>query len=237
MAGLKTYPILFRMFLQNSSITPCSHSGITGRRKATKFIIEDNAGGIAADRFVNAFEPANAPDDNTGLNEFGMGLKTAACWLGNRWVVETKALGEGVVRTVSFDQNIVTKNNLEEIDVQTNTSDTNAHYTKITIDSPTKNVPTEKSLQKIKTELASIYRNSLRTDEMEIFVNNEPLEFNEYTILNAPFYKNMDGPSKLWKKDIDFQFGSYKAKGFIGILKEYPEWLSPLPAWTCNHRS
>lgn len=78
-------------------------------RKATKFIIEDNAGGIAADRFVNAFEPANAPDDNTGLNEFGMGLKTAACWLGNRWVVETKALGEGVVRTVSFDQNIVTK--------------------------------------------------------------------------------------------------------------------------------
>lgn len=189
-------------------------------RKATKFIIEDNAGGIATGRFVNAFEPANAPDDNTGLNEFGMGLKTAACWLGNRWVVETKALGEGVVRTVMFDQNIVTKNNLEEIDVQTNTSDTNVHYTKITIDSPTKNVPTEKSLQKIKTELASIYRNSLRTDEMEIFVNNEPLEFNEYTILNAPFYKNMDGPSKLWKKDIDFQFGSYKAKGFIGILKE-----------------
>jgi len=30
----------------------------------------------------------------------------------------------------------------------------------------------------------------------------------------------MEGPSRLWKKDIDFQFGPYKATGFIGILKE-----------------
>ena len=87
-------------------------------RKATRFVIEDNAGGIAANRFVNAFEPANAPDNNTGLNEFGMGLKTAACWLGYKWVVKTKALGEGIARVVSFDQNLVTKNNLEEIDVK-----------------------------------------------------------------------------------------------------------------------
>ena len=89
------------------------------QRKATQFMIEDNAGGIAASRFVNAFEPANAPDDNTGLNEFGMGLKTAACWLGNKWIVHTKALGEGVSRIVRFDQNVVTKNNLEEVDVKT----------------------------------------------------------------------------------------------------------------------
>ena len=190
------------------------------QRKATHFIIEDNAGGIAANRFVNAFEPANAPDDNTGLNEFGMGLKTAACWLGNKWTVHTKALGEGVSRIVRFDQDLVTKNNLEEVDVNSEEARIEAHFTNIEISSPTKNVPTEKSLQKIKTELASIYRNSLRNQEMELYVNNEPLEFTEYVILNAPYYKNMEGSSKLWKKEIDFQFGPYKAKGFIGILKE-----------------
>ena len=189
-------------------------------RKATRFVIEDNAGGIAANRFVNAFEPANAPDNNTGLNEFGMGLKTAACWLGYKWVVKTKALGEGIARVVSFDQNLVTKNNLEEIDVKNESADAQAHYTRISIENPTKNVPTEKSIQKIKAELASIYRNSLRNQELELFVNNEPLEFTEYPILNAPYYKNMEGPSRLWKKDIDFEFGQYKAKGFIGILKE-----------------
>lgn len=190
------------------------------QRKATKFIVEDNAGGIAANRFVNAFEPAKTPDNNTGLNEFGMGLKTAACWLGNKWVVHTKALGEGVSRIVSFDQALVTKNNLEEIDVKTQDADTNQHFTNIEIEVPTKNVPTEKSLEKIKTELASIYRNSLRNDEFELYVNNDPLSFTEYTILNAPYYKNPEGPSQVWKKDIDFAFGPYKAKGFIGILRD-----------------
>lgn len=189
-------------------------------RKATGFVVEDNAGGIAANRFVNAFEPANAPDNNTGLNEFGMGLKTAACWLGNKWTVNTKALGEGIARIVRFDQNVVTKNNLEEVDVKSEAAEANAHYTKVTITASTKNVPTEKSLLKINSELASIYRNSLRNDELELYVNNEPLDFTEYPILYAPYYKNMEGPSRLWKKDIDFQFGPYKAKGFIGILKE-----------------
>lgn len=190
------------------------------QRKATKFIVEDNAGGIAANRFVNAFEPAKTPDNNTGLNEFGMGLKTAACWLGNKWEVHTKALGEGVSRIVSFDQALVTKNNLEEIDVKTQDADTNQHFTNIEIEVPTKNVPTEKSLEKIKTELASIYRNSLRNDEFELYVNNDPLSFTEYAILNAPYYKNPEGPSQVWKKDIDFAFGPYKAKGFIGILRD-----------------
>lgn len=190
------------------------------QRKATKFIVEDNAGGIAANRFVNAFEPAKTPDNNTGLNEFGMGLKTAACWLGNKWVVHTKTLGEGVSRIVSFDQALVTKNNLEEIDVKTQDADTNQHFTNIEIEVPTKNVPTEKSLEKIKTELASIYRNSLRNDEFELYVNNDPLSFTEYAILNAPYYKNPEGPSQVWKKDIDFAFGPYKAKGFIGILRD-----------------
>lgn len=189
-------------------------------RSATMFVIEDNAGGIAANRFVNAFEPAKAPEDNTGLNEFGMGLKTAACWLGYRWKVQTKAIGESVSRTVNFDQEYVTQNDLDDIPVTEEHSNINAHFTKITIESPTKNVPTEKSLERIKTELASIYRNSLRTEELDLFVNNEPLTFTEYPILSAPYYKDIEGPSKIWKKDIDFHFGKYRAKGFIGILKE-----------------
>lgn len=189
-------------------------------RSATMFVIEDNAGGIAANRFVNAFEPAKAPEDNTGLNEFGMGLKTAACWLGYRWKVQTKAIGESVSRTVNFDQEYVTQNDIDDIPVTEEHSNINAHFTKITIESPTKNVPTEKSLERIKTELASIYRNSLRTEELDLFVNNEPLAFTEYPILSAPYYKDIEGPSKMWKKDIDFHFGKYRAKGFIGILKE-----------------
>ena len=189
-------------------------------RKATKFVITDNAGGIAADRFIHAFEPASLPEDRTGLNEFGMGLKTAACWLGKKWVVRTKALGEGVERIVSFDQDLVIENNLEEVDVVERPSQKNEHYTIVEIEASSENKLSERSLNKTKEELASIYRNSLRSDEMTLIVNNDPLSFKDYVILNAPYVKNPDGPSFLWKKEIDFPFGKYHAKGFIGILKE-----------------
>lgn len=209
------YKLIVRIFINwDESKTKMSE------KYATMFVIEDNAGGIAANRFVNAFEPANAPYDNSGLNEFGMGLKTAACWLGYRWKVQTKAIGENISRTVTFDQELVTRDNIDDIPVDEEAAIPTEHFTKITIESPTKNVPTEKSLQKIKTELASIYRNSLRTNELELFVNNEPLTFSEYAILTAPYYKDIDGPSKIWKKEIDFRFGKYRATGFIGILKE-----------------
>ena len=189
-------------------------------RKATKFIITDNAGGIAADRFVHAFEPASLPENRSGLNEFGMGLKTAACWIGKRWVVDTKALGEGVERIVSFDQDLVTENNMEEVDVVERRCPINEHYTCVEIEASTKNNPTERSLNKIKEELASIYRNSLRNNEMALIINNDSLSFKDYVILNAPYVKNPNGPSLVWKKEIDFPFGKYHAKGFVGILKD-----------------
>ena len=43
--------------------------------------IKDNGAGIDADNYIRAFEPAHIPLDDTGLNDFGMGMKTASVWL------------------------------------------------------------------------------------------------------------------------------------------------------------
>ena len=43
--------------------------------------IKDNAGGIGLDNYYRAFEPAHIPNNNNGLHEYGMGMKTAAIWL------------------------------------------------------------------------------------------------------------------------------------------------------------
>ena len=73
-------------------------------------------------------------------------------------------------------------------------------------------------MDKIKRHLSSIYRNFLRSGEVEIFVNETLLEAPNYNILKAPFYKTPDGENILWKKEIDFEIDGYKAKGFIAIL-------------------
>ena len=190
--------------------------------RASKICIRDNAGGIGKDYFAKAFKLAHTPDDNTGLNEFGMGMKTAALWLGEEWSVESTAIDEGVSRKILFDLNSVMANELKSLPVTQKEAEASSHFTLVTITSATKNAPSLKSLQKIKDELASIYRKYLRVDEIDIIVNNTKLTFQDPLILTAAFHKKAgqpEGEKIFWRKDIDFKFGPYCARGFIALLK------------------
>lgn len=191
------------------------------RTRAKSITIRDNAAGIRKEKYVTAFKPGNTPENNTGLNEFGMGLKTAACWFGNTWVAKTKALGETVERTIHFSLNDVTLKDLKTLPVLELPTDITKHYTEIKITELTKNAPSLRSLANIRSELASIYRVSLRKKEMEIHVCGEPLSYNEPEILVAPFVRTPDAEPVLWRKEIDEELlgGKYRAKGFIGILR------------------
>jgi len=68
-----------------------------------RITVRDNAAGIHKADYVRAFRAAEVPPDSTGLSEFGMGMKSAACWFAPAWVVRTKALGEPEEKTVAFD--------------------------------------------------------------------------------------------------------------------------------------
>ena len=160
---------------------------------ASVIVVRDNAAGISSDKFSDAFKLAHTPENNQGLNEYGMGMKTAALWLGEVWSVESSALGEEESRKLSFDLNQVMTNELKSLPVVTSPRNSLDHYTIIEIKNPTASSPTERSLRKIKTELASIYRKWLRTDEIVLSVNGEILHFKELPILRAPFAKNPQG--------------------------------------------
>lgn len=188
--------------------------------RAKTIRISDNAGGLNFQSFQKAFITAETPENNKGLNEFGMGMKTAAGWLGDTWSVQTTALEESVERFYKFDLHYVLDNDLKELPYTETPCPIQDHYTIITISSPTKNSPSNKSLEKIKTELASIYRQSLRANEMDLYVCGDPLSFEEYPILEAPFARTPDQKSIYWKKNIDFKFRQYRATGFIAILRE-----------------
>jgi len=182
--------------------------------------VKDNAGGIGAENYANAFKLANTPENNQGLNEFGMGLKTAALWLGNEWSVETTALGENVSRSITFNLDKVLTDGLTKLVVLPAEADVFDHKTEITISSPTPKSPTKRALDKIKVELSSIYRKSLRLDEADIYVDGTKLTFEESEILTAPPTKDPNGAPIYWRKNIDFKFGKYRATGFVGILKD-----------------
>ncbi|MCL9968285.1 MAG: ATP-binding protein [Aquirufa antheringensis] len=181
--------------------------------------IKDNAAGISDKYYSNAFEPANIPIDNTGLNEFGMGMKTASIWLADRWKVTTSSYDEDFCKEIEFDLKKVIENDVEQLIVKKTPKKEKRHFTEIFLSGLSKNAPKSNQLNKIKSHLSSIYRKFIQTNDLILIVNGEKLEYEELAILNAPLYSNPDGESIYWKKEIDFQTGNYTVKGFIGLLE------------------
>lgn len=185
--------------------------------------IFDNAAGIFSNDYQRAFRPAAIPEKNTGLSEFGMGMKSAACWFTWTWSVRSKALGETVERQVWFDVKNIASEKLDKLPVKEISATKNLHYTIIRLESLGTKFPVTKTYTKIRSHLASIYREFFRTGEIEIYFDKEdqPLKYEDPIILNAP---PADGSSKEpveWRKDISFTLdGGKTVKGFAGIRRD-----------------
>lgn len=184
----------------------------------SRIIIRDNAAGIATKDFPRAFRPAAIPPDRTGLSEFGMGMKSAACWFAPRWSVRTKALGEASERFVRFDVATIVRDQLEELEIKDESARPNAHFTEIVLEEPY-HIPAGRTLGKIKDHLTDIYRVYVRKGMLELRVNNELLEYNPPRILTAPFARKPDESPKVWWREINFDLGGgLSAHGFAGLM-------------------
>jgi hypothetical protein len=182
-----------------------------------RIVVRDNAAGIAKGAFPRAFRPAVVPPDRTGLSEFGMGMKSAACWFSPRWQVRTKAFGEPVQRTVKFDIDQIVKDELEELDIKEDPAKPADHYTEISLDD-LHHVPLGRSLGKMKEHLADIYRCFIRDGVLELRFGTEVLTYEEPPVLRAPFYKDPSGPPQIWRKDINFDLGNgLVVRGFAAL--------------------
>jgi Histidine kinase-, DNA gyrase B-, and HSP90-like ATPase len=125
-----------------------------------RIIVTDNAAGIALRDFPRAFRPAQIPPDREGLSEFGMGMKSAACWFAKKWSVRTKAIGEDVERVVRFDIDEIVEDRIEELTIVEVPSPAKRHYTVLEL-TDLCHVPKKRTIGKIKEHLASIYRTFL----------------------------------------------------------------------------
>jgi len=182
-----------------------------------RIIIRDNATGIHESDYLRAFQPAAVPLDRSGLSEFGMGMKSAACWFAQNWIVRTKALGETVERTVSFNIEAIVRGDVEELWVKSIPAQPKTHFTEIVLFNLHK-LPQGRTISKIKEHLASIYREFIRQGTLELWFDGELLSYQEPKILYAPFYKAPSAEPILWRKEINFDFGlGLSVQGFVAI--------------------
>jgi hypothetical protein len=182
-----------------------------------RLIVRDNAAGIFRSEYTRAFKPAEIPPDRSGLSEFGMGMKSAACWFSKNWSVRTSALGENFEGFVYFDLESIIEGNIENLDITFRQVANDSHYTEIVMTN-LHIVLQGRTISKIKDHLASIYRVFTREGILKLTFNGEELVYEEPRILNAPFYNDPSGESVLWRKDISFDFGlGLSVHGFAAL--------------------
>ena len=185
--------------------------------------IKDNAAGINKENYERAFQAAMRPKKQTGLSEFGMGMKTAAVWFSQDWVVKTKPFGERELKIVKWDIKNIVKDDIEELDVKKTELPINQHYTDITLTNLNR-TPKGQTIKKIKDHLASMYRCFIEKNEVEIRYNNEKLKYEKPEVLQAPYFRDVDeqkkNPKKInWEKKFEFKYGTKRrtATGYANI--------------------
>lgn len=185
--------------------------------------VSDNAAGIKGADYPRAFRPAEIPTDRTGLSEFGMGMKTAACWFTHTWNVRSKALGESVERIIRFDLAEIINGHLEYLRVIEAPADKDAHFTLLRLENLGKKFPVKRTQKKLRDHLSSIYRIYLRSGEIELYFDEErkPMAFEEPEVLVTPPYNALTVLPVRWHKDIDFAVsGNRRVHGFAAIRRE-----------------
>jgi len=184
---------------------------------AGRILITDNAAGIALSDFPRAFRPAQIPPDREGLSEFGMGMKSAACWFAKKWSVRTKAIGESVERVVRFDIDEIVEDRIEELSIAEYPSQASRHYTVLEL-TDLCHVPKKRTIGKIKEHLASIYRTFLRDGSLTLVFGREELVYEETAVLVAPPYREPAASPVEWRKSIEMDLGGeHRVTGFAAL--------------------
>lgn len=216
-------------FVDNSTQSYISHSDeLSAAPEFDKLIVNvkydavsntltiiDNAYGMEIDRFRDAILLDSRNESQSGRNEFGMGLKTAASWFGKVWKVTSTQYGSTNRYTATVDIPKLDELHLQNTKIYRDYVATDTHGTEIIIEQVTKKITGSRTIGKIRDLLSSMYRRDINSRNIEIWFNDEPIVFEEYPILT-----NFRGKS--WKKDLDFtvEFDdkSYHVTGFVAIM-------------------
>lgn len=178
--------------------------------------IKDNAWGMDKETFANALTIAKRPSNQTGRNEYGMGLKTAASWFGKNWSVITKTRISNQEYSATIEIESLIKSRENDIKINTRRVDDSSHYTIIRISNMTRTIQS-RTIDKLIKELSSIYRKDINSGNISIYLNGEKLFYKTPEI----FTETIDGIKKVWKKEFEHTLehngNQYSFNGFVAL--------------------
>lgn len=176
--------------------------------------IVDTAFGMELEDFARAVKIDSPPEDKSGRNEYGMGLKTAASWFGNIWSVRSTQLGSENEYYTEINIPELRQNNLNSVSIRRTNVDSTQHGTTIIIRDITKKVGSPRTKNKITELLKSMYRRDLNSGLVRIEYDGEPLFYDNHDCLS---FRN-----RTWRKELEFLFEFdgqiHRVTGFVGIL-------------------
>ncbi|MBX6773011.1 MAG: ATP-binding protein [Chloroflexi bacterium] len=173
--------------------------------------VVDNAMGMSLDELKAALEVGKVPANTSGRSQYGLGLKTAACWFGDLWCVTTKRLGETVEHQVEVDVRAIAGGNTNAPYRERPGAVPHEHYTIVEIRKLNRRLR-GRTLGKIKDYLASMYREDLRSGLLTLTWQSQELEWPGFELIVAP-----DG--REYKKEFRFQVNGKDVHGWVGVLQ------------------
>lgn len=191
---------------------------IVHNRQTKELTIEDNSIGMTREDLVAALRIASPTPDSKGRSRYGIGMKTAACWIGSMWTVTTCEWDSGEEWTATVDVDAIA-NHSAKVPLTMRPVDKGLHYTRLTI-SGLRRVIQKRSEETIKMFLGSMYMFDLRPDDkgqvaLKLTYNGEEVtspQENEW---------DTDPSGTVLKRDLpELTIDGKTIKGWIGILRK-----------------
>lgn len=174
--------------------------------------IGDNAMGMSYEELEHALQIAVPPDNPSGRCRYGMGMKTSSCWIGNKWTIKTKKLGETTEYLVEVDVDRLTEGNPDLKTTVTEGVDPSLHYTVIEISDHNREFK-GRTIGKIKRFLRSMYRQDISAGVLSLYYGPEKLAWQSF---EERLGSNRAG--EVYKKEFAFEVYGKRVSGWAGIL-------------------
>ena len=203
---------------------------ITVDSATNNIIVRDNAGGIPRGKFQQAFNLGQGQDthDSSSLSVYGVGMKTAAVWMSQKWQVETTALDSEEVLTTTFDLNDLLNNKRSKINITSQPAPKEEHYTKIILSNSLRAHTKEYYSDHVLPFLLETFfkfeflRLTFIHDQVVLQPNSKKLFLKPGDPLFFPEVNDQGDPKddsyKSWVKEISFNYGTAQVEGKATLM-------------------